>query len=359
MKTCYALAIILTVSSATGCSLFDQSRFGVSAASLDPALVSNAVMANPASYLGSNAPTTNLTKNYLGLVVKDSEQKCGQFVNGLVLAETTTNTGLDMITTVFSALATAFTPVNTIHALTAGATISSGWKTAINSDIYQKATIGNYAQAIQASYYTDIGNYVSALSIASNDTLIPSIEVSKIEAIHKECSLASAQSTISSTLQASTTTTTTGATSVTKVTVQSVPAAGTALNLTATSTALTGSPVLVNYSTAAADSKSSAIAQDLANAINSNATFKQASISATAAGSSLEISWPTVLNIQWTSSPSNVLITTTAQTASVVTTAGPAPVTSPSARRLNVPASSAALLGETPTGYPGAALQAR
>src|ERR1700739_4050126 len=47
---------------------------------------------------------TNPHKTYLGRVVNESEYFCGKFLNGLVLAENTTNVGLDIMTTVFTAL---------------------------------------------------------------------------------------------------------------------------------------------------------------------------------------------------------------------------------------------------------------
>jgi len=143
-------------------------------------------------------------KDYLGLVVNESEFACGKFVNGLVLSETGVDTGLDLLTTVFTALGTAFTPLATVHALTAAGSISSGWKTAIDADIYAKASIANYAQAIQGSYYADVKSYLDNLTKSDETALVPSVEVAKIRSIHKECSLASAQATIATTLQPST-----------------------------------------------------------------------------------------------------------------------------------------------------------
>jgi hypothetical protein len=149
------------------------------------------------------ASVGNNNKTFIGLVLNDSEQKCGRFVNGLVLASNSTNVGLDMATTVFTALGTAFTPVATIHALTAAGSISSGWKTAIDADIYAKATIANYAQAVQATYYTDLGKYTVDLTLMDDRQVTASIEVAKIRTIHKECSLAAAQASIAATLQSS------------------------------------------------------------------------------------------------------------------------------------------------------------
>src|SRR5579859_7372407 len=91
----------------------------------------------------------------IAAIASDSRDKCGRFVNSLVLTENTTNTTLDILTTTLSALATVFTPLTTTHGLSAGATISSGSKNAVNSNIYAKASIANYQQAIMATYYKD------------------------------------------------------------------------------------------------------------------------------------------------------------------------------------------------------------
>lgn len=102
MSPLKALGIVVAMSCLAGCSAIhdweQQSRFGVTAADINPALISDAVILNPSSYPpgNTNAVTPDTNKNYLGLVIKDSEEKCGEFVSGLVLAETTENTGLDM-----------------------------------------------------------------------------------------------------------------------------------------------------------------------------------------------------------------------------------------------------------------------
>jgi len=309
----------------SGCTAFhdwsQQSSFGMAASDLNPDLVNDKVMSNP----GSSYPApANANKSYLGLVVKDSEGKCSEFVNHLVLQETTSNTGLDIITTVFSALATVFTPLNTVHALTAGASIASGSKTAIDADIFGKATVANYAQAIQATYYTDIDSYLAALNTASDDKLIPSIEVSKIVAIHKECALASAQSTISQTMLSATGTATQNAT--TTVTVKSLPPTGTNLSVTATSSSLPGSPFVESYSTTGADASVTLVAQHLASKIGGDQALKGPGITASSSGDSVIISWPSSLDITWSSAPATYLSAATSQSV-------------------------------TPTGHPGAAVK--
>lgn len=140
---------------------------------------------------------------YLGQVVVDSETKCSAFVNGLVLNETSANTGLDILGTVASALSTAFVPPGTKTALSAAATIATGSKTAIDTDIYDKAAISDFSTAIQKTYSAGIGNYTDALpTLVDTDTspLIISNEVAKIQGIHALCALAPAEASIQSQL---------------------------------------------------------------------------------------------------------------------------------------------------------------
>ena len=177
----------------------------------------------PASQPVSAAPTMSATttppvvpvppaspafpnKTYIGLLLNESENNCGKFVNGLVLISNSTNTTLDGLTTVFTALGTAFTPIGVVHGLTAAGSISSGWKTAIDTDVYAKQTIANYALAIQTGYYTDLQGYITDLGKVTDDSsIILPIEVAKIRTIHRECSLATAQASLSSTIGPTTT----------------------------------------------------------------------------------------------------------------------------------------------------------
>lgn len=210
--------------------------FMVSADPLDPNLTSTAALLDP----------KNNTKNYIGVIVNDSELKCGKFMNGLVLAENGVNTGLDIGTTIFSALATAFSPLATVHALTAGATISSGSKTALDADIYAKATIGNYDQAIQSTYYKSIADYLNTLTNSTQEITL-SIEVDKIRTIHKECSLASAQASISSTLQSSPASQSPSTAGQFAISVSGAGTAGDEIDLTATASLVSGLPATAKY----------------------------------------------------------------------------------------------------------------
>jgi hypothetical protein len=136
---------------------------------------------------------------YLSRVMTDSEVKCGDFLSQLVLGENTINTTGDVLGTVASALSTAFTPPGTKTAFSAAATIATGSKTAIDSDIYNKAAISDFATAIQKTYYTDAKNYTDALPKLTDTDSAPLIlnnEIAKIQSIHAECALAPAESAI-------------------------------------------------------------------------------------------------------------------------------------------------------------------
>jgi hypothetical protein len=280
----------------------------------------------PAAQTGQVPNPQNTQKNpnkvYLGTVVNESEYFCGKFLNGLVLAENSSNVGLDVLTTVFSALGTAFTPIATIHALTAAVSISSGTKTAIDSDIYARATIGNYAQAIQSSYYADMKTYVDELTTANEDDLIPSIEVSKIRTIHKECSLASAQATISATLQSSPTGTSTIATQ----TVTVIGSSGT-FTITATASSLS-TPISVTYTATKGDTAAS-IATKLSLGINNDQKFQSAGKRASAVigvPTSFALRAPTAAGIKWTVSGQLSLGAQTQTAPAAAPSAAPAPV---------------------------------
>jgi hypothetical protein len=164
---------------------------GVAAADLDQTLVSNQALSDPKADKALA----------VGLIVKDSATKCGIFVQKLVATETGTDTTLDLLGAVFSALGTAFTPLSTVHAFSAAGSVVSGSKAAIDSDVYAKASVANFIQAIQSTYYADLGTYWSKFSAEDPASINLPWEVTKILSLHAECSLASAQAAISSTLQ--------------------------------------------------------------------------------------------------------------------------------------------------------------
>jgi len=187
MAASLGVALVLGGCAAPLRQLHDSNAFLVAADNLDMSVLDKC--------------SNNNHRSCVGVLIVQSQDKCADFLNGLVLAENTSNTAFDVATTLFSALATAFTPLSTVHGLAAAATVSNGWKSAINANVYAKAAAANYAQAIQATYYHDVGTYLVALQAMPEEQVVPTIEAAKIQVIHRECSLASAQSTIAKTLQ--------------------------------------------------------------------------------------------------------------------------------------------------------------
>ncbi|MGA3398182.1 MAG: hypothetical protein ABSC95_03095 [Acetobacteraceae bacterium] len=275
------------------------------------------------------ATTPNFAKEYLGLIINESQYNCGKFLNGLVLAANSSNLGLDALSTVFGALGTAFTPLATVHALSAAGTISSGWRANIDSDIYAKAAIAAYSQAIQSTYYTDLQTYMNQLATENADDIIVSLEIAKIRTIHKECGLASAQAAISATLQPGPS----GAAAVNPqiVTVTAAAAKNDTFTLTGSGGALK-TPVAITYTAATAET-ADAIAAKLAGSINGNAALRDAGVTATpgATGSaSFTVNSPA--GISWTVT-GNVKIASPAKPAAPAAPAaaaaagGPVPLT--------------------------------
>ena len=153
------------------------------------------------SYQGTDKPPTSGNKGTVWDALMLSQSKCNKFVNGLVATETGTDTSLDLLTTLSSSLATAFTPLATTHALSAAAAVTGGWRTAIDSDVFAKASIANFAQAIQSTYYKDAGDFGTQL-LSETGSIDVGAQIARLQTIHAECSLGSAQATIAATLKA-------------------------------------------------------------------------------------------------------------------------------------------------------------
>jgi hypothetical protein len=285
----------------SGCGTLSSQTFPVAAAPLCGETPGYAVGAGgtcrPVAVSYTN-PLAISSKDYLGMVVNESEYECGEFLNKLVATETGVNTSLDALTTVFTALGTAFTPLATVHALTAAGSISSGWKTAIDSDVYARATIANYAQAIQATYYSDLKTYLDSLTVADAASLVPSIEVAKIRSIHKECSLASAQAAVSASLQPATVSTQSLGTQTINITDAS---AGDTYTITGSAATLKA-PISVSYKLNSNSTPSEVVAQ-LVSLINSSADFQAAGVTASKGSrtqDSIVLRFPPSGGIKWT-----------------------------------------------------------
>ena len=137
-------------------------------------------------------------------MVQDSQTKCADFVTMLFARAGEVNTNLDISSTIFSSLATVAIPNNTVHALSAASTISSGAKSSISLESLKylnSITISHIAQAIQLTYTTDISKYLKYLDDADQSTLHATAERSTILSFHNECSLPAADGSITSSLQ--------------------------------------------------------------------------------------------------------------------------------------------------------------
>ena len=151
----------------------------------------------PVFWSPATATATNNEKEYLGYLLIQSGQKCQEFADRLSTVQRGINTNFDILSGVLSALATALTPLSTVHALTAAATISTATKSAISADIYAKATASLILQQINNTYYTDIDSYRRDISTKDPSSIAPALEVSHIQAIHRECSLDAAIASLS------------------------------------------------------------------------------------------------------------------------------------------------------------------
>jgi hypothetical protein len=108
---------------------------------------------------------------------------------------------LDILSTGTSALATVFTPLATVHSLTASSTIFGAAKTGIGANYLNTLSISHITQAIQSTYTTDMRKYIASLDTVDVNKLDVFQERSKILSYHNECSLAAAEGSISGALQ--------------------------------------------------------------------------------------------------------------------------------------------------------------
>ncbi len=146
-------------------------------------------------------PTENFDKReYLASIVVNSYNKCNSFISTIVKQQTNVNAFGDILAGTLSGLATIFTPLATVHALTGASTIVTGSKSALDSDFWDKASAANFGQAINATYYTNMGQY--SLNLPNQDVanLIVNNEIAHITAIHSQCALAPAETAIQAAL---------------------------------------------------------------------------------------------------------------------------------------------------------------
>jgi hypothetical protein len=137
-------------------------------------------------------------------LVSDSQKKCGTFVTHLQELTAAVNTQLDVASAALSAAASVVTPLKTTQSLTAGAGFLTATKLSISNEYLSSLTISHVIQAIQQTYGNDMSAYLTDLdnpAKVDQDKVIFLAELPRIQAIHNECSLASAEGTIGSSLQ--------------------------------------------------------------------------------------------------------------------------------------------------------------
>lgn len=161
-------------------------------------------LAPPMSAEELNIPATPSNradaKEYLGSLIIDSYRKCNKFVNQLVRYQAGVNTTGDIVTTILSGIATTVSPIGVSHALSAASTIVGGTKTAIDADLWAKATGANFAQAINSTYYVKMAKYADLLPDLDLAKFVVTNEIGRLIAIHNQCAVAPAETTIQTAL---------------------------------------------------------------------------------------------------------------------------------------------------------------
>jgi hypothetical protein len=149
-----------------------------------------------------NQDVSNNPIAQVNLLVQDSQRKCAEFVNSLFAETAGSGLILDVLSTGTSAVSSIVTPLSTSHALAAASTVLGATKTGITANYLNTLSISHIAQAIQATYTTDMTNYVNSLAaLGPNSNINVYQERSKILSYHNECALAAAEGSISSALQ--------------------------------------------------------------------------------------------------------------------------------------------------------------
>ena len=271
------LLLMIAASLVSSCSILKQldlsGQYLVTAGPLDRNQI-----ADDLKNSGIDSPTS---KDKILAYLSQSQTKCSVFVSGLVLHHTASDTMLDIGTTVATTTAAVITaPVSAIRAFAGLGAITSGSKTAIDTDFFAKASVANFAQAIQSTYYTKIDSYIA--QIKDSNSLDPSVEYFNIERIHSLCGLGPAEGSISASLQPSP-----GANNVPGPTVNQVEyditiagttKAGGIVTVTGSSTTLPGiPPASITFK---ATDKPADIAKALVDKINSVIGTAQPTISA-------------------------------------------------------------------------------
>jgi hypothetical protein len=115
-----------------------------------------------------------------------------RFKEGLVSANTGLNVGTDFLSLVLTSLASVFTPLATVHALTAGAAISMGLKSTVATDVTSDDLI-NVTIAFDKIYFEPMAQFSEQFrSTGVTAANAPGI-LMQIDNYQEKCSLDSAR----------------------------------------------------------------------------------------------------------------------------------------------------------------------
>jgi len=205
MRLGLAIVTICLLIGGTGCSVVPQ-RYRLAAeplaqvSEIPPAIITQICPVGRDGTIRANCQFDMV--NYL---VQDSQAKCADFVDSMFAQTAGSGLILDVLSTGTSAISAIVTPLSTAHALAAASTVLGATKTGISANYLNTLSISHITQAIQSTYTTNMTNYINTLASADKTQIDTYEERSKILSYHTGCSLAAAESSISSTLQAPTT----------------------------------------------------------------------------------------------------------------------------------------------------------
>ena len=165
-------------------------------------LVGAKPLSDPAPKIKESVDAPSESRNIVEKRAQESIAGCQAFATQLMLTQNTVNTTADISSTILTALATVFTPLTTVHALT-GATVVTGSKTAIASNIYAQATMSGLRAALDKTSFEPMLEYLKQLRDGPDKEINVSSEFSAIQLQHSQCNLAPAEVVIDQTVNSS------------------------------------------------------------------------------------------------------------------------------------------------------------
>jgi hypothetical protein len=193
-----ATAQVLAFACLGGCTSLTNLKDSswVSAEPLDARLVDALLGAGRRAAAPGAAASATPTKIDVWALVNDSSDKCHAFADRITASQTQLHATGDLSALAFSTLGTLFHPANTVRALSAGATLSSGAMTALDTDLFAKAGFAAFRLALQSTYERELDKYKTGLEQIPGDDFDPGAELLKVKSIHSLCGLAPVEGSI-------------------------------------------------------------------------------------------------------------------------------------------------------------------